>query len=216
MRSAEPVRGAEAMFRAIAPAGAALAVASLDAAPGSPRDARPVRFRAGRAAACLALSRLGLEEAEVGVGGDGAPLWPSGLAGSISHCDGSSAAIVARRGAFGALGLDFERHDVAVDEVEPLVMGSGERAARPPRVPASLWVMLHFSAKESVYKAISAEARRVIDFQDVRLEIDIPGGRFAARACAADVPALVDRLAGRLAWSASHVFTLAWLPPPVR
>jgi 4'-phosphopantetheinyl transferase EntD len=212
MRSSTPVQSAEAIFREIAPAGACLAVASLVGTPASPREARAVRFHAGRLAARLAMSRLGVDEAEVGVGGDGAPVWPSGVIGSISHCDGSAAAMIARRGTFGALGIDFDRHGAALDEVEALIMHADERAARPPGVAQPLWTMLHFSAKESVYKAISAEAGRVIDFQEIRLDMDISGGRFAARARTPDVPAMVHRLAGRLACSASHVFTLACLP----
>ena len=61
------------------------------AAPKRRRD-----FALGRACARAALSDLGQPDAVIGQGENGAPLWPAGVVGSITHTKGYAAALVAK------------------------------------------------------------------------------------------------------------------------
>jgi 4'-phosphopantetheinyl transferase EntD len=75
---------------------------------GSVGEGRRRDFRAGRACARQALTRLGLAPAPLLRRPDRSPAWPSGAVGSISHCPGFCAAAVASAARYGALGLDVE------------------------------------------------------------------------------------------------------------
>ena len=50
--------------------------------------ARKLEFNMGRAYARSALSKLGVHDADLPMGGDRAPVWPEGLTGSITHAAG--------------------------------------------------------------------------------------------------------------------------------
>ncbi|POX38552.1 4'-phosphopantetheinyl transferase, partial [Streptomyces sp. Ru73] len=75
------------------------------------RTARPLRraeFVTGRHCAHRAMERLGAPAAPVPRGVRGAPGWPAGIVGSITHCAGYRAAAVARSGRVRAVGIDAE------------------------------------------------------------------------------------------------------------
>ena len=55
-------------------------------------------FTAGRLCAREALRRLGIERHPILVGEHREPLWPSGVVGTLSHCDDCYGAAVAFRG----------------------------------------------------------------------------------------------------------------------
>ena len=71
-------------------------------------EKRRREFITGRACAREALGRLGLPPAPIGSGAHGEPLWPAGVVGSITHCEGYRACAVARASDLGALGIDAE------------------------------------------------------------------------------------------------------------
>lgn len=167
-------------------------------------------FTAGRAAAAAALSHFGLGDIAVGTGARGAPCWPAGIVGSITHADGIAAAAVARESDVAAIGLDLERVDQVDPSIAALVLTEAERAAWPSEVDPDLWLMLHFSAKESVYKALARRVDRVIEFQEIALRIDMPTGRFTATTRTDAVPArAIAALDGRFAFAHRHVLTVA-------
>ncbi len=82
-----------------------------------PADAERVReFESGRAYAKRALATLGMHNVDLPVGPNRAPVWPTGVVGSITHVLDShygtyAAAAVARADAVLALGIDFEMED---------------------------------------------------------------------------------------------------------
>ena len=183
------------MIEAILPAGVAVEEAFADESGasllseeaevvGRAVEKRRDEFATGRACAHRALRRLGVEAGPIGSGERGEPLWPAGVVGSITHCDGYRGSAVARGGELLTIGIDAERH-------QPLPVGLIEDVARPeerPRlaelagaVPAVHWDRLLFSAKESVYKAWFPLARRWLGFEDATLTLDPQRGRFAAR-----------------------------------
>lgn len=172
---------------------------------------REREFRAGRVCAQQALGALGYDDVAVLPGVDREPLWPGGVVGSITHSRQLAAAAVARGAEFSALGIDLEELGAGDDTVAAVIMSANERQGRPQAMPADIWRMLHFSAKESVFKASFPRARVFFEFQDIELKIDLENGTYrvctAAAALHLGVP---GDLQGRWAVCAAHVVTVAF------
>lgn len=141
-------------------------------------------FATARTCARDALGRLGLPPAPILAGEGGAPRWPAGIVGSITHCAGYRAAAVARARDAVTVGLDAEPNDSLPHGVLDMVSLPGERARLPGLVtaaPGVCWDRLLFSAKEAVYKAWFPLTRRWLGFEEADITIDAAGGTFAAR-----------------------------------
>ena len=74
-------------------------------------DKRRREFTAGRECARIALGKLGVVPVPILIGERGAPQWPPGIVGSITHCDGYRAAAVAHASDVAAIGMDAEPDD---------------------------------------------------------------------------------------------------------
>jgi 4'-phosphopantetheinyl transferase EntD len=147
-------------------------------------DKRRREFTTARNCARTALGRLGVVPVPILTGERGAPQWPPGTVGSITHCAGYRAAAVARSHDIITLGLDAEPNDVLPDGVLPVVSTADERARLldlAAAVPGICWDRLLFSAKESVYKAWFPLTQRWLGFQEADITIDPTDGTFAAR-----------------------------------
>ncbi|MGW1168616.1 4'-phosphopantetheinyl transferase family protein [Streptomyces sp. NPDC002550] len=134
-------------------------------------------FAAARGCARRAMEKLGVPAQSVLRGERGAPRWPDGLIGSITHCEGYCAAALARVGDLASLGIDAEPHGPLPEEVRPAVHlpAEAERFARlSDRRPGVHWDTILFSAKESVYKAWFPLARTWLDFSEADIFLD-PG-----------------------------------------
>jgi enterobactin synthetase component D / holo-[acyl-carrier protein] synthase len=147
-------------------------------------DKRRREFITARACARAALARIGVPPGAILRGTKGEPEWPAGAVGSITHCDGYRAAVVARARDMITLGVDAEPHEPLPDGVLGIV-ASGEEQARlrtlSAAAPDVCWDRLLFSAKESVYKAWYPLARKWLDFGEADLVIDPAAGTFTAR-----------------------------------
>ncbi|WBC15819.1 4'-phosphopantetheinyl transferase superfamily protein [Micromonospora sp. WMMA1998] len=149
-------------------------------------DAVPKRrqeFTTVRHCARRALARLGEPPAAILPGARGAPGWPTGVVGSMTHCDGYRGAALARAGAVGSLGVDAEPHAPLPEGVLDAVALPAERArtaALRAARPEVCWDRLLFSAKESVYKAWFPLTGRFLDFAEADIAVD-PDGTFTAR-----------------------------------
>jgi 4'-phosphopantetheinyl transferase EntD len=124
-------------------------------------------FAAGRRCVRALQKQLDLSEFELAPGEFG-PRWPSGLVGSISHSKELVAATILRD--VLNVGIDIETRgrlkSGAVDRV-----ATREEYERYSSIPDFDWTLL-FSAKESVFKAISPLVRRYIGFREVELLLD--------------------------------------------
>ena len=146
-------------------------------------DKRRREFTAGRDCARIALGKLGVAPAPILIGERGAPQWPPGIVGSITHCDGYRAAAVAHASDVAAIGLDAEPDDPLPRGVLDVISLPAERArltALAVAWPAVCWDRLLFSAKESVYKAWFPLTGRWLGFDDADVTIT-PDGTFTAR-----------------------------------
>jgi 4'-phosphopantetheinyl transferase EntD len=148
-------------------------------------DKRRREFTTGRACAREALARLGVPSTAVGSGPHGEPLWPSGVVGSITHCEGYRAAAVAPARAVLTIGIDAERDARLSDGVWAEVAHGTERDLRDEttsRMRGGLHLdAVLFSAKEAVYKAWFPLAGRRLGFDDVDLSLDLVNAEFSAR-----------------------------------
>lgn len=141
-------------------------------------------FSTARNCARSALRGLGVPPGPILTGERGAPQWPPGIVGSITHCEGYRAAAVARASDIVALGLDGEPNSALPDGVLEAVTLASERAQLPgltSAAPDVCWDRLFFSAKESVYKAWYPLARRWLGFEDAQISIEPVAGTFRAR-----------------------------------
>lgn len=135
----------------------------------------PVRvkeFTLGRTCARRALARFGHAEAPIPRGTHGAPIWPDGMAGSITHTRAFFAAAVASRAQYRSLGIDAEEIGRVAPELWPTLFQPDERARlqRLPPDQRELESTLRFSAREAFYKAQSPVSGAWVDFLDVALE----------------------------------------------
>jgi 4'-phosphopantetheinyl transferase EntD len=215
------------VIRELLPPGTAFAELAIDGEPPSlfPDEELAVvravakrrrEFAFGRACARRA---LGIDVA-IAVGQGGAPIWPAGYAGSITHTDDYAAAAVVRS---GQIGIDVESlvHAAKIAELSATVAKTaGERALAPALV---------FSAKESVYKCLYPTAGVFLDFGDVELAFErsssagprsapegkrggeIDAGEFRVLRASGYAPSDVAAIRGRFAISATHVATVATL-----
>lgn len=141
---------------------------------------RRAEFTAVRACAREALAGLGVPPMPLVPGERGAPTWPAGTVGSMTHCSGYRAAVVARAWEVVTLGIDAEPHDVLPSDVLA-VIAHPEDIDGLARLPGGdvAWDRLLFSAKEAIYKAWFPLTRRQLDFDEAVVTID-PTGTFDA------------------------------------
>jgi 4'-phosphopantetheinyl transferase EntD len=141
-------------------------------------------FTTARACARDALERIGHPPGPIPTGARGEPLWPAGIVGSITHCDGYRACAVARSAELLTVGVDAEPDQPLPDGVLGDIALAEEREwlrdlAR--QAPETHWDRLLFSIKESIYKAWFPLAERWLGFEDALVEIDRQRGSFSAR-----------------------------------
>lgn len=150
-------------------------------APAAPKRRR--EFTGVRACARVALARAGLPPSPIVPGPSRAPVWPPGVTGSMTHCDGYRGCAIGRTEAIAAIGIDAEPHDDLPDGVLPFVSSESERGrlAELRRAdPGTCYERILFSAKESVFKAWFPATGQWLGFEQADLTID-PGGKFTAR-----------------------------------
>lgn len=146
-------------------------------------DKRRREFTTVRHCARTALARIGVPAVPLLPGERGAPGWPPGVVGSMTHCAGYRAAVVGRDDSVRTAGIDAEPHDALPDGVLDAISLPAERAMLTTLTtadPAVHWDRVLFSAKESVYKAWYPLTRRWLDFEDAELTLS-PDGTFHAR-----------------------------------
>ncbi|MFF3855005.1 4'-phosphopantetheinyl transferase [Micromonospora sp. NPDC002575] len=146
-------------------------------------DKRRREFTTVRHCARRALRELGIPETPIVSGARGAPVWPAGVVGSMTHCEGYRAAVLGRATALATLGVDAEPHAPLPEGVLDAIALPAERArtaALAAAHPTVCWDRLLFSAKESVYKAWFPLTGRWLDFAEADIVVDA-GGTFVAR-----------------------------------
>jgi 4'-phosphopantetheinyl transferase EntD len=147
-------------------------------------EKRRREFTTGRHCARTALRGLGIGPVPILAGERGAPQWPPGVVGTITHCSGYRAAMAARESEFLTVGLDAEPDGDLPGGVLDAVSLPGEReriGALWESAPGVCWDRLLFCAKEAVYKAWFPLTRRWLGFKEADITFDAGRGTFDAR-----------------------------------
>jgi 4'-phosphopantetheinyl transferase EntD len=140
-------------------------------------------FASVRYCARQALRRVGAPPEPILPDADGVPQWPAGVIGSMTHCAGYRAAVVARTDGLLGIGIDAEPHAPLPDLARDIILRDEEwsrlRALAADRSDLH-WDRIVFCAKEAVYKASFPLTRRWLDFTDIAVSPDVDG-TFQAR-----------------------------------
>lgn len=140
-------------------------------------------FTTVRHCARTALASLDIAPVPILRGDRGAPTWPKGIVGSLTHCAGYRAAAVARDSDVTGIGIDAEVHGPLPAGVLDLVSLPAERdqlTALATSFPETFWERLLFSAKESVYKVWFPRTGEWLGFEEAELTFDPRAGTFTA------------------------------------
>jgi 4'-phosphopantetheinyl transferase EntD len=178
------------------------------------------QFATARACAHRALAELGVAAVPILPGEGGAPCWPPGVVGSITHTEGYRASAVAHANEVITLGIDAEPNARLPRGILGRIALEAER--RQVREftatdPSVCWDRLLFSAKESVYKAWFPLTRRRLGFEDAAVDLDRGRGGFAARLLVAGPEVEAETLwgfAGR--WLATERLVITAIAVPSR
>lgn len=151
------------------------------------RDAslgRRREFAAGRECARRAVALLGVAAGPLPADADGAPLWPPGVVGSITHKGAYRAAAVARASDLAGLGIDAE-HDAPLPRGVLGRIASADEIAHVERlraVDASVhWDRVLFSAKEAVVKSLGSREGPSLDLARATVTLEPITGSFSAK-----------------------------------
>jgi 4'-phosphopantetheinyl transferase EntD len=171
-------------------------------------EQRQREYATVRSCARACLERLGYAPVAILPGDGGAPIWPAGVLGSMTHCAGYAAAAVGPLPQISAIGIDAEPDAPLPDDVLELVATAAERdrlAATRPEPDGPNWDRLLFSAKEAVYKAWFPLVGEWLDHQEAEVSFDPRDGTFAALLSRDGLVAdgrQIHRLHGR--WTRKH------------
>jgi len=150
------------------------------------------------------LTRAGFDAPPVLPDARGAPLLPSGIVGSVSHKEALAVALVAHGPA--RIGVDVELDGVLRQDISSHVLTEAEVTELAPLVGLSRAreVVLRFSAKEAIYKALDPYVRRFVAFKEVAVR-PLSDGRAAVQA---HLPSTEGPFAIEVRWLRWEAFVL--------
>lgn len=131
---------------------------------------------AARIVARQLLTQFGHPECAVPKAPSGAPVWPTGVIGSLAHDSRVAVAAIGTCRDIGALGIDVEPAEALPPELLDLVTTPQERLKIHDD---PFHGRLLFVAKEAVYKAVYPLDQTFLDHHDV--EIDLAGRKGIVR-----------------------------------
>ncbi|MCX5046561.1 4'-phosphopantetheinyl transferase superfamily protein [Aldersonia sp. NBC_00410] len=132
-------------------------------------------FIGARHCARIALGKLGEPPAAILKGEKGQPLFPRGIVGSLTHCDGYQAAVLAHALRYRSVGIDAEPHEALPDGVLDAVSLPAERDWLAANETGLNLDRLLFCAKEATYKAWFPLTERWLGFEDAHITFETTG-----------------------------------------
>jgi len=182
-------------------------------------DKRRREFATVRHCARRALATLGHSPVPLVPGRRGAPLWPDGIVGSMTHCDGYRAAALARADQVHAVGIDAEPDGPLPDGVLALIARPDETKHLADLLHRGCagpdhWERLLFSCKETVFKVWYPLTHRELDFHEASIRLDPRDATFTVDLFAdSGDDVLPSRLVGRWIAAQSLVISTITLMP---
>lgn len=163
---------------------------------------RRADFLAGRAAAQRCLEQLGYPRQPLLRDKYGAPVWPAGVAGSITHDAGVAICIAMRSGAVRKLGIDLldTRHRADFRNLARIYLSEREMHRLDELNECDLQAL--FCMKESLVKVFSGDAKGFLDLREIEATAGkdsfvgkMPGADLAAKGQWKHVPPFVISVA---------------------
>ena len=105
-------------------------------------------------------------------GKDRAPIWPEGLAGSITHTRSCAMAVVARNSDVRALGIDVEQDTPLADKLLSAICTEAEQDWLKDQDSPGQLAKVIFSAKEAAYKCQYTISQKYFGFHGMDLKLD--------------------------------------------
>jgi len=177
------------------------------------RGFRQVSFVGGRLALRDAMRASGVPESPVLPDARGTPVLPEGWTGSVSHKRTLAAAMVARS-AGGTLGIDLEDLSPPRLRVAPRVLRPSELAVLEGLAEDRRWIalLLRFSTKEAIYKALDPHVRRYVGFDEAEVTPGLDGlAEVSLHRKGGEGPFAVQ---ARYRWMPRHILTSVRIRPP--
>jgi 4'-phosphopantetheinyl transferase EntD len=139
---------------------------------------------AGRLALAAALWEIGAPRAPLLATDRGAPAIAAGFVGSVSHKRQIAVALAARDVGV-SIGVDVEELSPGKYDISRRVLTPAELAVVNARAAEERWreVLIRFSMKESIYKAVDPFVRRYVGFEEAEVDLG-PRGEGIQRAAA--------------------------------
>lgn len=169
-------------------------------------------FAIGRYCARLALGHLGLPPKPILRDENGAPIWPEGILGSISHTRGLTVAIVVAEKLGKGVGVDAEYIRGRFPPDVFATIGTAREKDLISRHPEPTRDRLRyaiFSAKESVFKCLYGAFKERWPLEAIDIHVDAGLNSFTTSPVE---PRAGLAIRGHIGLSADHVVTVAWLP----
>jgi 4'-phosphopantetheinyl transferase EntD len=141
-------------------------------------ERRRIEFTTGRWCAREALSHSGIAPQPILVGPRGAPVWPKGTCGSITHAGSLCAAVAASTDEVEGLGIDvveLREASATLVSTAPIFAQDSEVAAARSGLAAdddALHLAVLFSAKETAIKAMTESLARYVEFTEVTIDLE--------------------------------------------
>ena len=168
---------------------------------------RRAEFGTARIGARRGLAAMGVAPTALVPAPDRSPVWPLGVVGSITHTREYCAVVLHRSPPMRSVGLDAEVLRPLDRDLSELIVSPAERRWIDARrdVAADDLMVLFFSAKEAYYKCQYPISKTMLDFHDVRIDVNLAAHRFQASAVRSGLPTCVARLEGRYAFDQGMV-----------
>ena len=170
---------------------------------------RRAEFIAGRWCAHQALLAASLPAASLPIGPLGAPCWPAGALGSITHDAGYCVAVAGPARGIDGIGIDWcdDGRRTSFPELAEHIVACVERSALARAPSAAHHLQRLFCAKEAVVKAASASVGQFMALQDIVIDGGgVDNDRFTAR-----ITGHALAIRGLLLPVQGHTLALAWL-----
>ncbi|QCW51331.1 4'-phosphopantetheinyl transferase superfamily protein [Nocardioides dongxiaopingii] len=182
-----------------------------DVEAGLVREAGPARraqFAVGRRLARAALAASGSDVVALGADHLGAPRWPAGRVGSISHLPDLAVAVVARAADHRGVGVDVAPAAPLPPEEAAVLLGDDEQRA-VVAVTGGVGPTVAFAVKEATYKAVHPTLRTPVGYRDVTVSLGADHGFTATVRVPGAVPP--TRVTGWWEVAGAHVAAVAVL-----
>lgn len=135
---------------------------------------RRAEFVGGRWCAHQALRAVGLPALHLPPGPLGAPCWPAGALGSITHDAGHCLAVAGPASVLRGIGIDWCDDDYldTLMGVADQILAASERDSLVHSYDPARYLQRVFCAKEAVVKAVSTTLGRFIELNEITIQGD--------------------------------------------